>query len=190
MVSLTDKITEDQIRILVSESRSSANPLSMLFTYKYAASLVPLNWCDLLYAIENNFLAHQSAIEYALIEAKKTENPPSEVLELACMLQSEAEFPYDVCQLVNKLATLHKSTMVIDSDSKEKFLYVSLNWIYEHKDDYYNPIEIVDVLCDDINYPDEVKKLLSFMPESEPVFDRLVVYLENQRKRWAPITKL
>lgn len=193
MASPTSKITETEIRKLVSESKKPLNPLSMVFTYEYVTNLVPLNWDDILFAIENNFLAHQTAIEHAIEVVQKNENVPGEVLELACMLQHEAELPYDVYQLVNKLATSQRSDNY--SDSKEKFLYVSLNWVYEHKDDYCNPIEAVDILCDEINYPDEVKNLCSFMPTSEPeintsnstterLLGRLLRYLENQRSRW------
>jgi hypothetical protein len=193
MASPTNKMIENQIRKLVSESKKPLNPLSMAFTYEYVTNLVPLNWNDMLFAIENNFLAHQTAIEHALEAVRKNENVPEEVLELACMLQREAEFPYNVYQLVNKLATPQNADSY--SYSKEKFLYVSLNWVYEHKGDYCNPIEVVDILCDDINYPDEVKNLLSFMPTSESdtnssnstterLFDKLLRYLENQRNRW------
>jgi hypothetical protein len=101
----TGKITENQIRKLVSKSKNSLNPLNMVFTYEYVTNLVPLNWNDMLFAIKNSFLAHQTAIEHALEAVQKNENVPEEVLELACMLQREAEFPYDVYQLVNKLAT-------------------------------------------------------------------------------------
>lgn len=187
------KITEDQIRKLVSESRNPINPLSMAFTYKYVTSLVSLNWNDLLFAIENNFLPYQTAIEHALVEMHKNESPSMEVMELACILQSEAKFPYDICQLVNKLANSQKTDNYFDS--REKFLYVSLNWVYEHKNDYCNPIEVVDILCDDINYPDEIKNLISFMPTTESetnsldstterLFDKLFRYLEKQRNRW------
>ncbi|KJR46897.1 hypothetical protein UF75_2698 [Desulfosporosinus sp. I2] len=194
MVSPTNKITENQIRKLVSESKNPLNPLNMVFTYVYVTNLVPLNWNDILFAIENNFLAHQTAIEHGLEAVQKNENVPEEVLELAFMLQGEAKLPYDVYQLVNKLATSHNPDNA--SDSREKFLYVSLNWVYEHKDDYCNPIEVVDILCDEINYPDEVKNLISFMPTSESetnssdstterLLGRLLRYLENQRNRWA-----
>lgn len=186
MASPTNKITEDHIRKLVSESKNRLNPLSMEFTYEYATKLVSLNWTDMKFAIENNFLAHQSAIEHALVELQKNESTTEEILELACILQSDVEFPYNVCRLVNKLAILHNTDNSIDS--KEKFLYVSLSWVYEHKDDYCNPIEVVDILCDEIDYPVEVKQLCSFMPSSdftiEGMFDRLTLYLENQRGRW------
>jgi len=193
MASPTNKITEDQIRKLVSENKKPLNPLSMVFTYEYVTNLVPLNWSDILFAIENNFLAHQTAIEHALETVQKNENVPEEVIELACMLQREAEFPYDVLQLVNRLATSQNSDNY--SNSREKFLYVSLNWVYEHKGDYCNPIEVIDILCDDINYPNEVKNLISFMPTSESetnslnsaaeqLSERLLRYLENQRNRW------
>lgn len=165
----------------------------MSFAYEYVTNLVTLNWNDLLFAIENEFLPHQTAIEHALVEVQKNESSPMEVMELACTLQGEAKF-HDICQLVNKLATLQNPDNY--SDSKEKFLYVSLNWVYEHKDDYCNPIEVVDILCDEIDYPDEVKNLISFMPmqeaetnssdpTTEGLFGRLLRYLKKQRNRWA-----
>ncbi len=191
------KITEDEIRKLVCECRNPLNPLSMFFTYKYVTDLVSLNWNDLLFAIKNEFLPHQTAIEHALVEVQKNESSPMEVIELACTLQSESEF-HDICKQINQLVTSQNSCSY--SNSKEKFLYVSLNWVYEHKDDYCNPIEVVDILCDEIDYPDEVKNLVSFMPTQETetnsstpitevLFGRLLRYLNNHRNRWIQIYK-
>lgn len=186
------KITEKQIRNLVSESNNPINPLNMTFTYEYVASIVTLNWNDINFAIKNNFLVYQTAIEHALVELQKNESQLPEVMELACILQSELEFKYDVVDLVSKLATPQRSED--NSNLREKFLYVSLNWVYEHKDDYCNPIEVIDILCDETNYPDEVKNLVSFMPTlgtgtksdsmTERQLSKLLRFLENQRKRW------
>jgi hypothetical protein len=192
MASQTSKITESQIRKIVSESKNHLNPLGMIFSYEYVKKLVSLNWSDMLFAIENNFLAYQTAIDHALEIVQKNINVPEEVLELAGMLKREADSLY-VYQLVKKLAILQNPDN--NSDSMEKFLYVSLRWVYEHKDDYCNLIEVIDILCDDINYPDEVKNLISFMPKQESeknilystyeqMFDGLLRYFENQKYRW------
>jgi hypothetical protein len=193
MASPTNKITENQINRLVSENKNHGNPLNMTFAYEYVTDLVPLNWQDMLFAIEKKFLAYETAIDHALIEIQQEQNSPEKVLELACMLKSEAKFPYDVCRLVKQLATLYGTDA--ETDSREKFLYVSLNWVYEHMDNYCDPVEVVDILCDEMYYPDEVRRLISFMPplesttnspslEIKQLLDRLAHYLDNQRKYW------
>jgi hypothetical protein len=196
MEFLTNKITEDQIRRLVSESKNPVNPLKMVFPYDYVTSLVPLNWYDMSFAIKNNLLKHQAAINHAIIELQKNDQSTEELLELACMFQSEAKYPHDIFLLVEKLATVYNSNNT--TDTRIKFLYVSLNWVYEHKDDYCNLAEVVDILCDVIDYPNEVKNLLSYMPSSnidvtstdmakEQLFKKLELYLENQCKRWTSV---
>jgi hypothetical protein len=186
MASPTKKITEDQIRKLVCENKNSLNPLNMEFTYEYARNLLPLNWIDMRYAIRNKFLAHQTAIDHAIDEIQKSDCSTKEVIELACILQSEAKFPYDINRLVDILASSY--TAYNEIDSRNKFLYLSLNWVYEHKEDYCNPIEVIDIICDEIDYPDEVKNLVSFVPASNSIekepFSRLALYLNNERKRW------
>ncbi len=188
----TNKITEDFVRKLVSESKNPLNPLNMVFTYEHVSNIVQLNWNDMLFAIENNFLACQSAIEHALKIVQENENVPEEVWKLACMLQHEAEFT-DVLQLVKRLATSQNNNDYFES--REKFLFLSLNWVYEHWDNFDNPIEVIDILCDDKDYPDEVKNLCSFMPSSVPelytsdsetkrLFDKLLQHLQTQRNRW------
>ena len=188
-----NKISEEQVRNKVSENKNSENPLGMLFTYEYVACLVPLYWQDLLYAIKNNFMSHQSAIDYAMDEVKNNPSASEDALELACMLKSEAKYPYDIYHLVNSIVLSQKKDT--EKEEREKFLFISLNWVYDHKDDYENPTEVIDILCDEIEYPVEIKNLLSFMPSPESetkssrkpreqVFMKLASYLENQKKKW------
>ncbi|NLB61823.1 MAG: DUF2247 family protein [Clostridiales bacterium] len=180
----TNKITEEQIRKLVSESKNSFNPLNLMFTYEYATNLVMLNWNDIHFATSNGFLAYEAAIDHAVIDVQMHKNPTNEVLELACMLREEAKFPHIIRQYVDKLVTKQNAL-----ESIEKFMYISLSWVYEHKDDYCNLIEVVDILCDESYYPNEVKSLISFMPKSDStlngLINRLELYFNNQLKRWS-----
>ena len=194
MAPQISKITEEQVRKLVIESENPFNPLNMTFSYSYITGLVQLNWKDLLYAVENGFLSHQTAVEHALQEIQKKDDSPEEVFELAYMLQSDIQYPHSIYQLLEKLSIMQDSNDA--TESREKLLYVTLNWVYDHIDSYYNPVEVVDILCDEISYPDDVKALISFMPSSESqtnshelhtkqLLDKMVVYLENQQQRWA-----
>lgn len=74
------KLTDKQIDKLILESKFPMNSLSIFIPYSYALKLVDLNWSDMLFAIENGYFTHQSAIEHAIAEIEKNENYSQAIL--------------------------------------------------------------------------------------------------------------
>ncbi|WP_077488493.1 DUF2247 family protein [Sinomonas mesophila] len=44
------------------------------------------------------------------------------------------------------------------------WLFLALDWLYEHRDEYSEPLEIVEMIYSDFDYPAEIEGFVRFMP--------------------------
>ena len=54
--------------------------------------------------------------------------------------------------------------MNTDADSSCVWLFLALAWVYEHRADYVEPLEVVEMIYADFEYPDEIQGIVRFMP--------------------------
>jgi hypothetical protein len=151
------------------------NTLGILFQYSYIANLVTLNWHDVSFAIEQGFLSRKTASEHAAVELSENENPTQSVIDLAFLEKNESIHPY-IGELSSNVPE-HKRR-----ETHNKFLYILLNWVYEHRYDYPDPLEIVEIIYADFNYPTEISDFVRYMPISQPVLGTLE---ENKDRLYA-----
>lgn len=152
------------------------NTLNILLSYEYATSLVQIDWCDIVFAIEERFLLPQEAIKHAVSELKNNENPKQFVINLACLKNGESIFPY-----IYELRILFEKNK---KQSQEKFLYILLNWIYEHKEMYCDQLEAVEIIYADFNYPEIISNLVRYMPCNHTLFATSELNVEQIYINW------
>ena len=46
----------------------------------------------------------------------------------------------------------------------ETWLFLALAWLFEHRGDFLEPLEVIEELNADFGYPDEISGLVRFMP--------------------------
>jgi hypothetical protein len=188
----TKMLTEDQMDKLICESKWPMNSLSILIPYKYAKNIVKLNWHDILFAIENGYFSLESAVEHATLEVQNNESCQDVVVELACLLSDQTNrnsiYPY-----ISKLA--NAETDKKKRQSKEKIMYVLLNWVFEHKNKYSDPLKVVEIIYDDFGFPESISSFVQYMPTDsldlgsvelnrERLFNEWKSYLITQEKFW------
>ncbi len=84
------------------------------------------------------------------------------VAELAGLSKSEVS---EAGQLLDKLAA-----KAIDGDEKvvkAKWLYLSLAWLFENRASSPDPLEAVEVLYSDFDYPEDVAQFVRYMPVTD-----------------------
>ena len=110
-----------------------------------------------MYAIEEGFLSAETAVEHAIAELEKNENPAPAIIDLACLKKGESIHPY----IDNLAGTIpeHKN-----KETQEKILYALLNWVYEKKNEYSDPFEVVEIIYADFDYPKNISKFVRYMP--------------------------
>lgn len=165
------------------------NTLNILMPYEYVSSIVSLNWYDILFSVEQEFLPAKAAIEHAIIELGKEDNPEQNVVELACLVNGESIHPY-IDELASQQSEQNKN------DTKGKILFVLLNWVYSNKEMYSDPLEVVEIIYADFDYPEIISNFVRYMPRNEEIsgsiesgikrlYDTWKNYLDMQRARYS-----
>jgi len=151
------------------------NSLGISIPYTYCSESVALNWNDILFAIKNNFLPHQSAIEHA-ISKLENDDYPQIVLDLACLTQKEAVYPHSIHPYIDELANLE--TEDEKNKTKDKIMYVLLKWVFANRECYEEPLQVVQFIYDDFDFPKQISSFAGYML-TEP--DLGLIELNEQR---------
>ena len=77
--------------------------------------------------------------------------------------------------------------------SKDKVMYLLLNWLFDNKDKFENPSMVLDIIYDDFGFPKSIEHLISYMPMKNTfgfgkhkvnLYDRWKQYLDSQKSIW------
>ncbi len=165
--------------------------LAILVTYEFISNQVKLTWKDILYGIEKKYLLPDAAIEHAIAEISYNDEFPQQVMDLASLHKSESESIYPfLSELTNHVTDQN------DEIISEKWLYLLLEWVYEHRNSYSEPLSIVEHLYVDFDYPDLIATFVRYMPSDEPDLGSLELnearlyknwksYLDSQKERFS-----
>jgi len=122
---------------------------------------VHLAWRDILFGIDNELLDPDVPIEMATDQIATSESPSAVLIELAGLGKGERSR-----DLVKQLATTE-----LDPESSvvhDKWLYLVLAWVYEHRAEYSDPLEVVEKIYADFGYPPRIACFVRYMPTCEP----------------------
>ena len=127
----------------------------------YVRNRVQMSWRDLLFGIDQELLDLAAPIDFAIeaLMANATANPT--VVDLAGLTAGEDTRPY-----VERLAIAEPEKAA--KETRNKWLYVVLAWILEHKDSYAKPLEAVAEVYADFQYPKRIAEFVYYMPSDEP----------------------
>lgn len=135
--------------------------MKMLDGYNIYKKTPWLNWKELLYGFEHDFIDEKGVSEYAY-EAL-TDKSPQEAIELASLLPQE---DYLTSNLLQSLADKDLSP---ETDTAKPWIFLLLSFLFEHQENYEDPLEIVEELYADFDYPEEIAPLVRYMPPPEGV---------------------
>lgn len=156
------------------------NTLHILLPYDYVISHVSLTWSDILFALEHGLMAKKAAVEYAYHVIGKEAKPTQTVLALA-WVHHEEEVDFYLNELTNQIVEQK------DDIPQKKFLYLLLNWVFEHKEQFSDPLQMVETIYADFDYPEEISNFVRYMPLSQPVsllLERKVARMERLFNNW------
>lgn len=148
------------------------NTLHISLPYDYVVSHVSLTWSDILFALEHNLMAKNAAVKYAYDVIEKEEKPTQTVLALA-WVNNEEEIDFYLNELTNQIVEQEENT------SQEKFLYLLLNWIFEHKEQFSDTLQMVEIIYADFDYPEEISNFVRYMPPSQPASPSIKGYVSG-----------
>ena len=139
------------------------NTQNIILPYEYISNLINLTWFDVLYGIREKYLDSKAIFEHAYNIIEKEEEPSQTVLDLASLMNGESSRPY-----IEKLLSEEREQDI--ENTQNKFLYAVLNWIFEHKELYSDPLEVVETIYSDFDYPDMITNFIRYVPKNDPNF--------------------
>lgn len=133
--------------------------MNLLLSGKYIFSKAPwLNWEEVLYGLDHGYVDCSEVSSYAC--ESLTKNSSTNEYELASL----------GCDGFSNVRDLLKTLTGNELDSENlsgAWAYLLLSWIFDNKENYCDPFELVDMVCAEFNYPDELLSLIRYMPLQE-----------------------
>jgi hypothetical protein len=127
----------------------------------FIKGLTHLSWAEAAWGYHNQYVGWSDVVDMACDCLAENEDE-SIVVELAGLSKSEAS---EAGQLLDKLAA-----KAIDGDEKArkaKWLYLSLAWLFENRASSPDPLEAVEELYSDFDYPEDVAQFVRYMPVTD-----------------------
>ncbi|MGJ5817975.1 DUF2247 family protein [Paludibaculum fermentans] len=146
------------------------NPLSLSsvsgllpIPVELSRSIVPLTWPEIVWAYEMGILGWRGLAECA--KARLDSVLDDKVLmDLAYLTKQDSGSAGDLARCL-----ADRSGPVNESIAKQKWMYILLRWLHEHRSEFPNILDIIELIYADFGYPDEIQGLVNWMPASEPV---------------------
>lgn len=134
--------------------------LTIQIPYEFISRLVRLNWRQLKAGIDDRIISPDSAIDLAT-ELLSEGDDSSLVLDLACSTKGEPTGVH-----VDRLS--RGSEGVAADELRRLWAYLVLAWVFEHRNEFRDPLEVVEQVYADFDYPEQVASFVRYMPTSEP----------------------
>lgn len=118
---------------------------------------------ELVYGYRHGWLDDEGAVRVAEAALSIGMDLPHAVEELALLLRDER---YRVAELIRAAAEelSARGAALRTENSPRLWLYLALDWVYEHRADFVEPLEGIEMLYADFGYPAEIEGLARFMP--------------------------
>ncbi|GKX30779.1 hypothetical protein SH1V18_32590 [Vallitalea longa] len=161
---------------------------NIMLSYDYIAKKIEITWYDIKYAIERNLISPVVAIERAIAELSEKDECSQEIIDLAC-LRPEEPIKQHLDKVIN-FNISYDDDIVID-----KWLYLILDWLFYNKDEFEDPLGLVEQIYADFDYPQQISGFVRYMPSDEPdcgslelnekrMYDKWEKYLTKQKKKF------
>lgn len=116
---------------------------------------------ELAYGFREGWLTRADVVAVALAKYKANLPLHSTEEELALLLSADLE---RVDELIADLDIADEPT----ERRARLWLFLSLAWLLEHRQDFGDPLEVIEMLYADFDYPEEIEGMVGFMPASDP----------------------
>jgi hypothetical protein len=120
-----------------------------------------MSWRDVRYGLANELLDPQAPVELAVDQVGGRAEPSAALLELAGASKNET-----TVELVEQLA--NEEPPRSEDEIRDKWLYLVLAWLYEHRGDFPDPLQRVEEVYADFGYPEQIAKFVRYMPMEGP----------------------
>ncbi|MEO4207065.1 DUF2247 family protein [Acinetobacter pittii] len=134
---------------------------------------VNLSWCDIKWVYEKNLLTSEIPIKKAE-NIVLTGNYTKAELELSLLIPSESK---NITLFINELCPTFKEDEY--ENISQKWLYVILSWLWINRENFEDPLDEVESIYTDFDYPAEMDSFIKYMPPTDGYDPSLYSHAEN-----------
>lgn len=124
------------------------------------AKLGGLTWREALFGLENQLIDPKAVSQLAVAGLDQLDPPPA-LIDLATSHSGEPTLHH-----VRQLAELEPTRS--NSLSARKWLYLVLAWLFEHRGELPDPLQSVESVYAEFDYPDKLADFVRYMPSDDP----------------------
>lgn len=151
--------------------------LDIQVPYSFIRKRTRLTWNEVKYGIMQGLFHPRDATEVAL-DAVERGADSELILELAASNPHES-----VLSLVERLAACETPQEV--RAVQRKWTFLVLAWVFEHRNEYEDPLDIIEKIYADLDYPEQVAPFVRYMPEEGPDLGSKERNEQRLFQRWA-----
>jgi hypothetical protein len=129
--------------------------------YQFVRERTRMSWRDVRFGLVNQLLDARAPVELAVAQVGERAEPSVALLELAGAVKGEAAF-----ELVDHLA--NEEPPHSEDEIRDKWLYLVLAWLYEHRAEVPDPLQRVEEVYADFGYPEQLANFVRYLPMEGP----------------------
>ena len=175
---------------LPDNGRSQVDLIKLKIPGAFASAKAPLTWREVRFGIDQELLDPLAAVELAQAQLGTQDTFHSALFELASLGPGEP-----VRHWVEQLAESEPQAKA--GEMEAKWLYLVLDWFYQHRTDLEDPLLAVEQVYADFDYPECLSSFVRYMPMQGPdlgsraanearLFERWKSYLDECAGRLSP----
>jgi hypothetical protein len=158
--------------------------------YQFVRERTRMSWRDVRFGLVNQLLDARAPVELAVAQVGERAEPSVALLELAGAVKGEAAF-----ELVDHLA--NEEPPHSEDEIRDKWLYLVLAWLYEHRAEVPDPLQRVEEVYADFGYPEQLANFVRYLPMEGPdlgsreanerrLFERWKRYIDGAASKFSP----
>ncbi|WBG91742.1 DUF2247 family protein [Pantoea piersonii] len=127
----------------------------------FIEKITKLSWCDIKWAYEYKLITSEIPIKKAEREVLSGSYAAPE-LELSFITPGKSD---DITPFLKNLCS--EDQQKDDSIVKKKWLFIVLSWLWNNRHNFKDPLDEVENIYADFDYPSEIESFVKYMPPSD-----------------------
>jgi hypothetical protein len=136
------------------------NLVTLPITAEFILKRTNLTWREVLFGMDNDWLAPGAPVEIAVKQVISETSPSAEIIELAGARHDDPTRNH-----VTQLAAMEPAQDA--SRIRGKWLFLVLAWLFENRERYQDPLQLVEQVYADFGHPPEMRGFVGYEPEEQ-----------------------
>lgn len=128
---------------------------------QFLLTLRGIGWEDICFAVKLKLIHPLGAVDFAVKAIEGNSAYSNDQLELAS--KTEDDPLIDIVEIIERICgQVHPIPEI-----SEKWLFLSIYWLYVNQSKFDDPLEVLEGVYADFNYPEAIKHLIRYMPNED-----------------------